>query len=271
MMSEQGSSSATEHAAAASFVPESHPRAKSLRIRELLVDGFERGLVAREGLLAQGRGEAFDYLLGEKTGMPARRAIRAAAACILAAKRPVISVNGNAAALCPEEMVRLAKQTNAGLEVNLFYASARRRDVIAAVLRENGATEVLGVDPEDSGVLPGLDSARRVADKKGILAADVVVVPLEDGDRTAALVDAGKKVITFDLNPLSRTAQTADVTIVDNLVRAAGLLREECERLQAEGGDGSVLEEMVAGFDNRENLRECVAQIRDNLECMADA
>ena len=27
---------------------------------------------------------------------------------------------------------------------------------------------------------------------------------------------AKKKIITFDLNPLSRTAKTADITIVDN-------------------------------------------------------
>lgn len=269
-MSEQGSS-VTEPAAAAtaSFVPESHPRAKSLLIREQLVDGFERGLVAREGLLAQGRAEAFDYLLGETTGKAARRAIRAAAACLLMAKKPVISVNGNVAALCPGEMVRLAKQAGAGLEVNLFYASDRRRDAVAAVLMENGAAEVLGINPGDSGVLPGVDSARRVTDKNGILAADVVVVPLEDGDRTAALVEAGKTVITFDLNPLSRTAQTADVTIVDNVVRAASLLEAQCRRLQAE--DREALEGVVSGFDNRENLRECISQIRDNLERMADA
>ena len=120
-MSEQGSS-ATDPA---SFVPESHPRAKSLLIRERLVDGFERGLVAREGLLAQGRGEAFDYLLGEMTGSAARRAISAAAAHMLMAERPVISVNGNVAALCPGDMVRLARQTGAGLEVNLFLRQLR--------------------------------------------------------------------------------------------------------------------------------------------------
>jgi 4-phosphopantoate--beta-alanine ligase len=51
-----------------SLIPKSHPRAKSLLIREKLVSGFDSGLVAKEGLLAQGRGEAFYYLLGEKTG-----------------------------------------------------------------------------------------------------------------------------------------------------------------------------------------------------------
>jgi len=59
------------------LIPKSHPRAKSLLIREKLVDGFDNGLVAKEGLLAQGRGEAFDYLLGEKTGKATTQAIRA--------------------------------------------------------------------------------------------------------------------------------------------------------------------------------------------------
>ena len=36
----------------------------------------------------------------------------------------------------------------------------------------------------------------------------------------------GKKVITIDLNPLSRTAQTAHITIVDELTRCLPLLSE---------------------------------------------
>ena len=72
-------------------IPKSHPRLKSLLIREKLVDGFDNGLVAKEGLLAQGRGEAFDYLLGEKTGKAAKLAIKVAAAQLLLAENPVIS------------------------------------------------------------------------------------------------------------------------------------------------------------------------------------
>ena len=81
-----------------SLIPKSHPRAKSLLIREKLVEGFDDGLVAKEGLLAHGRGEAFDYLLGEKTANFAKKAIQAAAASLLLADIPVISVNGNIAA-----------------------------------------------------------------------------------------------------------------------------------------------------------------------------
>ena len=116
-----------------SLIPKSHPRAKSLLIREKLVAGFENGLVAKEGLLAQGRGEAFDYLLGEKTGKSAKSAIKAAAAQILLAKLSVISVNGNVAALCPKEIVKLARQTGSKIEVNLFYSNEKRKNNIVKI------------------------------------------------------------------------------------------------------------------------------------------
>jgi 4-phosphopantoate--beta-alanine ligase len=61
-----------------SIIPSSHPRAKSLYIRELLVNGFKNGIVVEEGLIAHGRGETFDYLLGEDTTETARTAIKAA-------------------------------------------------------------------------------------------------------------------------------------------------------------------------------------------------
>ena len=83
-------------------IPKSHPRFVSLNIREKIVDGYNNGLVAKEGLLAHGRGEAFDYLIGEKTIRSARTAINAAAVTLLTAKNSVISVNGNIAALCPK-------------------------------------------------------------------------------------------------------------------------------------------------------------------------
>ena len=262
--------SPTTKSVTTSFVPHTHPRRKSLLIRESLVDGFERGLVAREGLLAQGRGEAFDYLLGEKTGKAAMRAITVAAAYIVMANNPVISINGNVAALCPGQMVSLAQQIGAKLEVNLFYASSERADAIEAILKKHGAPTILGTSTTYSDTIPGVDSARRIVDKRGMLLADVVVVPLEDGDRTKALVNAGKKVITFDLNPLSRTSQTADVTIVDNVVRATKLLTAECIRLKTK--DVKNLDKIIFDFDNKENLKESILQIRDNLEeRMADA
>lgn len=237
-----------------SLIPKSHPRAKSLYTREKLVRAFDVGLVATEGLLAHGRGEAFDYLVGEKTSKSAKKAIKAAAAMLNYAQNPVISVNGNIAGLCPKEIVQLADITGAKIEINLFYASEKRKRNILKVLKESGAPNVLGLDKKNSVRISGLDSARRVVDKNGIFAADVVVVPLEDGDRTLALKKAGKKVITFDLNPLSRTAQTSDITIVDNVIRGIKLLVLECKKKPSR-----------VKFDNRENLAESITEIKNNL------
>ena len=246
-----------------SLIPKSHPRFKSLLIREKLVDGFDNGLVAKEGLLAQGRGEAFDYLLGEKTNKNAKRAIKAAAAQLLLAEKPIISVNGNVAALCPRQIVRLSKQTKAKLEVNLFYANKKRKQAVVKTLKKNGAVEILGTNPSSSTRLSGIDSARRIVDKKGIFAADVVVVPLEDGDRTLALRKAGKIVITFDLNPLSRTSQTANITIVDNIIRGIDLLIAESKKLSKQNQKS--LQKIVADYDNKKNLKDNVIQIKNNL------
>jgi len=246
-----------------SLIPKSHPRAKSLFIRERLVKGFDNGLVAKEGLLAQGRGEAFDYLLGEKTGKSAKNAIRAAAAQLLVAERPVISVNGNIAALCPKEIVKLSKQIKAKLEVNLFYANKMRKNAIIKTLKKSGAKEVLGANLSASTKLQGIDSARRIVDKNGIFAADVVLVPLEDGDRTIALRKAGKTVLTFDLNPLSRTSQTANITIVDNVTRGINLLIDESKKLSKK--NHSSLRKIIKDFDNKKNLSENILEIKKNL------
>ena len=72
--------------------PEDHPRYKSLLAREKLVGAAD--VVAKQGLIAHGRGEAFDYLLGERTCPSAIIAINAAASLILKASNPVISFNG---------------------------------------------------------------------------------------------------------------------------------------------------------------------------------
>ncbi len=238
------------------LIPKSHPRARSLYIREKLVHAFDSGLVAKEGLMAHGRGEAFDYLIGERTSKAAKKAIKAAAIMLLLAKNPVISVNGNVAGLCPKEIVELAKVTGAKIEINLFYASKKRKQNIFRVLKRNGADHVFGVDEKNSTRLSGLDSARRIVDKDGIYIADVVVVPLEDGDRTLALKKAGKKVITFDLNPLSRTAQTADISIVDNVVRGIKELIFMCKKTK---------NPKKLPFNNKKNLSESIIEIRKNL------
>ena len=244
------------------LIPKTHPRAESLKIRQRLVDGFDQGLVAKEGLLAQGRGEAFDYLLGEETTRPARRAIKAAAATLLSAARPIISVNGNAAALCPKQLVQLARYADATLEVNLFYNNNIRKRKIFKTLKENGATNILGLTTSRLTELDGTDSERRFVDEYGMFIADVVVVPLEDGDRTQALRQTGKTVITFDLNPLSRTAQAANITITDNITRAITILIKDVKYLSK---NKTKLKSIISNFDNRENLQESISIIQKNL------
>ena len=245
------------------WVPQDHPRRVSLLIRERLVEGFRRGLVVPQGLIAHGRGECFDYLIGERTIDLARRAIRASAALLLLARKPVISVNGNTAALVPEDLVGLSKELGAPLEVNLFYRTRERVERIARELLGLGAPRVLGVDDVVEGI-PGLSSERRLVSREGILVADVVLVALEDGDRTEALKKMGKKVIAIDLNPLSRTARAADITIVDNVVRAIPLLIEEIKTLK--GRSREELEDIVKSYDNNKTLGEALLHIKARLE-----
>jgi len=246
------------------LIPKTHPRAASLHIREKLVKGYRAGLVIEEGLMAHGRGEAFDYLIGEKTSKNALKAIKAAATVLVSARSPVISVNGNLASLCPKEIVQLAKTVNAKIEINLFYDGKKRKKTIAKVLKQNGAKEILGLDSKLSRKIPKLDSARKVVDKRGIFSADVVLVPLEDGDRTIALRKLGKKVITFDLNPLSRTAQTANITIVDNVIRGMKILIEMSKKLKKK-------KPVTAKFDNKKNLSQALVEMNNNLRRIAYA
>lgn len=240
-------------------IPNNHPRAKSLQIRERLVEGFRNNIVVEEGLMAHGRGEALDYLIGEKTTREALEAMRAAVALFMLAKKPIISVNGNIASLCAKEIVELAEVTGAGIEVNLFYRSLGRELAIEELLFSNGAKQVLGVGRKASAIIPELMSERRRVDPDGIYSADVVFIPLEDGDRAEALVKMGKKVIAIDLNPLSRTAQKAHVTIVDNVVRAMPRmvrLAKEMRRIKRRE-----LQKFVHNFDNRKNLDASLKRI----------
>ncbi len=241
-----------------SEVPEDHPRAHSLKIRHRITDGLDKKIVAKAGLIAHGRGEAFDYLIGEITTEPAKEAIEAACSALLLAKHPIISVNGNVAALTPHEIVELSNVSEAKLEINLFYRTKEREDALEKALRVAGAKEILGVGLKKIEI-HDLSSKRRIIDPEGIAKADVVLVPLEDGDRTEALKRAGKKVIAIDLNPLSRTAQHADITIVDNLVRCIPLMKDEIIKLKSKSKKD--LELILKKFDNKHNLSSMIELI----------
>lgn len=251
------------------FIPPNHPRRISLLIRERLVEGFRRGLVVEEGLIAHGRGECFDYLIGEDTQQFAVEAAEAAAAHLLLAKYPVISVNGNTAALVPAEIGELAREVGAKVEVNLFYRTRTREEAIAKWLREHGIEEVLGVGDDASATIPELFSERRRVSPRGILVADVVLVPLEDGDRTEALRRMGKTVIAIDLNPLSRTARAASVTIVDNVVRAIPLLTAKVRELRKKSREELV--SIVKNYDNNAVLQKALTHILNRLRMLSQS
>ncbi len=242
-------------------IPKSHPRYLSLTTREKLVKGVREGLAVLEGLIAHGRGEAFDYILGEKSHDFALEAERAAVALMKLAEHPVISVNGNAASLVAEELVELSKTLNAPLEVNIFHYSKERVEKIAKKLEEFGGT----VYYKGDAVLEGIDHARRIVDSRGILKADVVLVPLEDGDRCEILKKHGKKVIAIDLNPLSRTARMADITIVNNITRAVPEMIKFAKEITKEEA-----KEVLRNYDNKTVLKRAIEAIRDHLTKMAE-
>ena len=215
-------------------IPDSHPRKSSLMSRQRMVEASRRGLLAESAMIAHGRGEAFDYLLGERTSDSASLAIREAAARLLEADSPIISMNGNSTVLAGAEAIKIAAILGCPVEVNIYYRTERRVESLISevesmkelLVRESSDSiresivevEILGAEAD--GRIQGLEGPRALCSARGIERADVVLVPLEDGDRCEALTSLGKQVIAVDLNPLSRTSRKATVTIVDEVSRA---------------------------------------------------
>ena len=243
------------------MIPPDHPRYRSLMTRERLACCAKKGIVTFEGLTAHGRGEAFDYLIGERTTGSALLAERTAAACLLAAHQPVISVNGNTAALAAHEIADLQRSSGALVEVNLFHRTEKRMRSIEQLLRDAGVDVVSG---EAEQLLP-LSHDRAWCRRNGIFSADVVLVPLEDGDRCEALVRMGKTVVVIDLNPLSRTARTATLTIVDELTRALPNITRACVDLSLTERDG-----LLASFDNNYLLKDAIREMTARLSHALD-
>jgi len=240
-------------------IPKNHPRYESLTLREKVKECLKQGIISEVGIAAHGRGEAFDYFIGERTTKEAERAIKAAAILLCNAKNPVLSVNGNTACLVPDEIVELSKIVPLKIEINLFYRTNEREIKIKEKLEKKGGANILGVGRNANEKIPGLDSLRGNVSRDGIFTADVVLVPLEDGDRAIALKDMGKKVIAIDLNPLSRTSLCSDITIVDNIVRAMPKLIQEIKIFKS----NNTKEEFE--FDNKENIKKSVRIMMDNL------
>ena len=200
----------------------SHPRYRSLLMRHRLEVAAEKGMLADSALIAHGRGEAYDYLLGEQTIESAEFAAKIALRCLKEAANPVLSLNGNVVALAGDEMLQLAHLLDCPVEVNIFYRTPERMTALLSDLEERNNrlglnVEILGANPDAE--IPGLKGPRARCETKGILRSDVILVPLEDGDRCQALVAMGKTVIVIDLNPLSRSSQTGTITIVNEVTR----------------------------------------------------
>jgi len=243
------------------MIPPDHPRYRSLVTRERLAECARKGIVAMEGLTAHGRGEAFDYLLGERTTESAHLAEQTAAAMLMSARHPVISVNGNTAALAAPEIAALQRACGALVEVNLFHRTEERIALIEDLLRDAGAAVYSG---EAERLLP-LSHDRAWCRREGMFSADVVLVPLEDGDRCEALVSMGKTVIAVDLNPLSRTAQRATLTIVDELTRALPAISRACRELPP-----ADRERLISSADNHYLLSEAIREMTTRLSHALD-
>ena len=242
------------------MIPKSRPRYESLVLRDKIVKASEKGYLADSAMIAHGRGEAFDYLIGEKTTYPAKRAMYVAVAALLLSDNPVISVNGNATALAIDEIIELARAIDAKIEINLFYRTDERVKLLTTLYRDHGYKEILGSLDDDIEYLNDIKNNRASASKTGIYSADTILIPLEDGDRAEILKKSGKNIITIDLNPLSRTSKMSDVSIMDNIVRAIPFMTKIAEDLKTQ--DKKVLIEMVNDFDNQENLKESIEQIK---------
>jgi 4-phosphopantoate--beta-alanine ligase len=216
------------------------------------------GIVTLEGLTAHGRGEAFDYLLGERTTASALMAEQTAAALLRTARRPLFSVNGNTAALAAPEIALFQEATSGiPIEVNLFHRTEERVQKITAYLEQYGVRVLEG--PAER-LLP-ISHDRAYCLREGLFAADTVLVPLEDGDRAAALRHMGKRVIAIDLNPLSRTARSATLTIVDELTRALPRITASFPRLSVED-----CARLTASLDNRSFLNSALEEMKRRLD-----
>jgi len=234
-------------------------------VRERLAEFMMKGLVTPTGLISHGRGEAFDYLMNESTTRAAEEAERAAVAYLLNAKNPVICVNGNAAALDAQRIIELSSETDSKIEVNIFHRTEERMEALIKYMESCGAKNVLGRHPDSR--IPGLSSNRALCTDEGIYSSDVILVPIEDGDRAEALVNMGKTVISVDLNPLSRTSRAATVSISDELSRALSNMIRFAKELK---DDEYERKRIISKFSNADNRKETMVQICKNLRSAAE-
>ena len=75
----------------------------------------------------------------------------------------------------------------------------------------------------------------------------------------------GKKVIAIDLNPLSRTAKKATLTVVDEVTRALPVITDACKSLIDEE-----CRALVAALDNPSFLKEARDEMAARLSHALD-
>ena len=115
--------------------------------------------------------------------------------------------------------------------------------------------KILGANPDS--LIPGLEGPRAKCCYEGIFSSDVILVPLEDGDRCEALVAMGKTVIVVDLNHFSRSSRKASITIVDEISRVANNMLSLIEK------DEHLDEEF--NYDNDEIIKNSINYITNSL------
>ena len=236
----------------------SHPRYQSLLMRHRLELAAKDGMLADSALIAHGRGEAYDYLLGEKTIASAYDATMEALAHLQNANSAVISLNGNAIALAGMELMQLASMLKIPVEVNIFYRTPERMKALLSHLyniKDDNDLDVVILGENPDAKIPGLEGPRAKCCTSGIYDSDVILVPLEDGDRCEALVAMGKTVLVIDLNPLSRSAKMGSVTIVDELSRVANNLLA--------GAMQKSIRKSRPDYDNNQHLQAAI----DHITC----
>lgn len=233
--------------------------------RKIMIEALRKKIATETGLIALGRSEIFEIFFDGDTPAPTRDVIDAVAARLLLAEYPVISVNGNAVALSAKDLIKLAKEINAKIEVNLLYRTNERLEAIRRFLNDEGASDDIILIPEygTADTLDGISSARKFIHKEGISKADVVLVLMEDGDRVKALVDRGKVVIAIEINPLSPTASMANVALIDNIVRAIPAIKNAVSELKKKKKDE--LKIIAATYDHESYLSKVIELLRTKV------
>jgi len=254
-------------------IPKTHPRYHSLMLRERLAFGLDNGLTSKKGLIAHGRGEAFYYMLGEKTHDFARESIDVSLAMLVEAERPIISVNGNTTALASDEIIDFAYALikagkDCAIEVNIFTFTKERADKICKFFTDKISEKGYKIDvlisrTEGALELPDIEHNRRFMHPDGLGRADVALVMLEDGDRCEALANSGRKVISVDLNPMSRSATKAHVNICDELTRCLVVMTNRLAEVSSL--TSAERQKLISDFDSEKAIKRSLKALRESF------